>query len=215
MEKLSVLIADDHELVRKGLKHFLETNGVHKITEAENGREAYHLIRELNPEIAILDIQMPEMTGVDVASLLAGENHPVRLILLTMFRDEAVFNRALDLGVRGYILKENTVSEILTCIRKVREGGHYISPVLTEFLLARTTRQSSGARQPSGPDLLTASEARVLKLLATMKTNQEIATELGVSIKTVHNHRNNICNKLDLRGAHALLRYAIENADRI
>lgn len=212
MEKIKILIADDHELVRKGLLHFLETAGARNVTEATDGEEALALIIKHKPDIAILDIQMPHLTGLDVAQAVFQKQLPVKLILLTMFKDESAFNKALDLGVRGYILKENTVTEIRESIKKVMEGSFYISPVLTEYLLNRTESKSP---VHSGKDVLsqlTASEQRVLKLLATMKTNQEIAEELNVSIKTIHNHRNNICSKLDLRGAHALLKFAVENA---
>lgn len=212
MEKIKILIADDHELVRKGLRHFLESEPQFQITEATTGMNALELIEKEKPDLAILDIQMPELTGLDVAMAVFQKKLTVKIILLTMFKDESAFNKALDHGIRGYVLKENTISEIRDSIRKVMEGSFYISPVLTDFLLNRTAAKPIAV---SGKDLtnqLTATELRILKLLATMKTNQEIAGELNVSIKTIHNHRNNICNKLDLRGAHALLKFAIENA---
>lgn len=212
METTSILIADDHELVRKGLRHFLETEPQFRITEATDGSKALDLIEKQQPDIAILDIQMPGMTGLDVAMAVLQKQLPVKLILLTMFKDESAFNKALDLGVRGYVLKENTISEIRESISKVMGGSFYISPVLTEFLLHRTAAKPVAIHGQDVLSQLTATELRILKLLATMKTNQEIAEELSVSIKTIHNHRNNICNKLDLRGAHALLKFAIENA---
>lgn len=213
-QTVRILIADDHELVRKGLWHFLDSLSGFQITEAADGTSAFNLIRSDNPDIAILDVQMPGMTGLEIASALASQKDPVKIVLLTMFRDESAFNRALDFGVRGYILKENTVTEIQDCMNRVLEGGYYVSPALNSFLVNRTTRQTGSDPQIPSADTLTASEIRVLKLLATMKTNQEIAEDLSVSIKTVHNHRNNICVKLGLRGAHALLKYAIENANR-
>lgn len=212
MEKIKILIADDHELVRKGLLHFLETSGALNVTEACNGEEALAMIIKNKPDLAILDIQMPGLTGLEVAAAVLQKQIPVKLILLTMFKDESAFNKALDLGVRGYVLKENTISEIRESISKVMDGSFYISPVLTEFLLHRTAAKPVVIPGQDVLSQLTATELRILKLLATMKTNLEIAEELNVSIKTIHNHRNNICNKLDLRGAHALLKFAIENA---
>ncbi|NUQ81866.1 MAG: response regulator transcription factor [Bacteroidetes bacterium] len=212
--KLSILIADDHELVRKGLRHFLDSLARFDITEAPDGLTAYNLICTSKPAIAILDVQMPGMTGLEIAAAVSSQKEPVKIILLTMFKDESAFNRALDSGVRGYILKENTVNEILDSINRVLEGGHYVSPALNSFLVNRTTRQTGTDSWVPSSESLTNSEIRVLKLLATMKTNQEIAEDLSVSIKTIHNHRNNICVKLGLRGTHALLKYAIENANR-
>lgn len=211
---IRILIADDHELVRQGLRYYLDSLSGFQISEAADGKTAFDLLQTDTPDIAILDVQMPGMTGLEIASAMAGGKSQVKIVLLTMFKDESAFNRALDYGVRGYILKENTVTEIQDCLKRVLEGGHYVSPAMNTFLVNRTTRQSGSDTQVPSADALTASEIRVLKLLATMKTSQEIAEDLSVSIKTVHNHRNNICGKLGLRGAHALLKYAIENANR-
>ncbi len=205
------MIADDHALIRKGLRQVLESQPDFEIMEAENGAEAIELIREELPDIAILDIEMPEMTGYEVAAKVENESIQVDLIFLTMFKDESIFNRAMDIGVKGYVLKENTVSEIINCIKTVSKGKYYLSPAISDFLIRRNNRLANPAADSRGIDQLTPAETNILKLLAMMKTNQEIATELSISIKTVQNHRNNICNKLDLSGTHALLKFAVEN----
>ncbi|HCD53790.1 MAG TPA: DNA-binding response regulator [Balneolaceae bacterium] len=209
--KTRIVIADDHALIRKGLRQVLESQPDFEIMEAENGAEAIELIREELPDIAILDIEMPEMTGYEVAAKVENESIQVDLIFLTMFKDESIFNRAMDIGVKGYVLKENTVSEIINCIKTVSKGKYYLSPAISDFLIRRNNRLANPAADSRGIDQLTPAETNILKLLAMMKTNQEIATELSISIKTVQNHRNNICNKLDLSGTHALLKFAVEN----
>lgn len=209
--KTRIVIADDHALIRKGLRQVLESQPDFEIMEAENGAEAIELIREELPDIAILDIEMPEMTGYEVAAKVENESIQVDLIFLTMFKDESIFNRAMDIGVKGYVLKENTVSEIINCIKTVSKGKYYLSPAISDFLIRRNNRLANPAADSRGIDQLTPAETNILKLLAMMKTNQEIATELSISVKTVQNHRNNICNKLDLSGTHALLKFAVEN----
>ena len=208
----TILIADDHSLVRKGLRQVLETRPGLQILEAENGEEALRTIREKKPQLAVLDVEMPKLTGFDVANRVRTESLPVALIFLTMFKEEYVFNKAMDAGVKGYVLKENTTSEILQCVQIVAEGKYYLSPTISDFLVRRNARLVTPTSERSGINLLTAAERNLLKHLAEMKTNREIAGALNISIKTVHNHRNNICDKLGLHGAHALLKFAVENA---
>lgn len=210
--RIKILIADDHSIVRNGLRQVLEMNPEFLITEAENGAEALKLIRDVRPQVAVLDIEMPKMTGFDVAKRIHDESISVALVFLTMFNDELVFNKAMDVGVKGYVLKENTVAEILQCIRTVSAGKYYLSPSISEFLVRRNSRLVAPASDPKGINLLTPSERKLVKLLSEMKTSKEIAEALNISVKTVNNHRNNICDKLGLRGAHALLKFAAENA---
>jgi DNA-binding NarL/FixJ family response regulator len=214
-DAISILIADDHSLVRTGLRQVLETQSTLSVTEAGDGEEAIRLIREKKPAIALLDIEMPKMTGFDVAQRVQDEGLSVSLVFLTMYKDEQVFNKAMDLGVKGYVLKENTISEILQCIQSVSEGKYYLSPVLSDFLLRRNAKFTAPAPDTTGINLLTPSERTVMKLVASMKSNREIADALNISIKTVQNHRNHICDKLGLFGPHALLKFATENAARL
>ncbi|NUN69348.1 MAG: response regulator transcription factor [Bacteroidetes bacterium] len=212
---MKLLIADDHILVRKGLRQVLESQADLEIIEAENGEEAIKAIRAERPAVALLDVEMPLMTGFDVARRVQSESLPVALVFLTMFKEETVFNKAMDLGVKGYVLKENTISEVLLCVRSVAAGKYYLSPSISDYLLRRNTRLAAPAADSLGLSRLTPAERNVLKLVAAMKSNQQIADALGISVKTVQNHRNNICDKLDLSGAHALLKFSVEHASMI
>lgn len=209
-KKTKILIADDHSLIRNGLVQVLESNSELEIIEAENGEKALSLIQSEKPDIAILDIEMPEMSGFEVAEKVKYQGLAIDLIFLTMLNDETMFNKAMDIGIKGYVLKENTVNEISNCVEKVLGGNYYISPSLSGYLIRRNNNSVSSATHKSGIHLLTASEKKILNLVAEMMTSQEIAEELNISIKTVQNHRSNICTKLDLSGTHALLKYAME-----
>ncbi|XWN37700.1 MAG: response regulator transcription factor [Balneola sp.] len=210
--KISIVIADDHALIRKGLRQVLDQEPGIEIYEAQDGEEALKFIREKKPQIAILDIEMPNISGFDVAKKIQNESINIDVIFLTMFKDESIFNKSMDIGVKGYVLKENTVSEIMNCIHTVLKGNYYLSPEISAFLIKRNNRMANSATDKSGISLLTPSEINMLRMVAKMKTNQEIAEDLGISIKTVQNHRSNICNKLDLSGAHALLKFAVEHS---
>lgn len=209
-DNITIVIADDHALIREGLKQVVESGTNFNVLEAANGKRALDLIKKEKPLVAILDIEMPELTGFDVAKAVKEELIPVDLIFLTMFKEESIFNKAMDIGVKGYVLKENTVTEIITCIQTVLKGSYYISPAISDFLIRRNSKSNNPHTSAKKLDTLTPTEKKVLALVAQMKTSQEIAEELFVSVKTIQNHRNNICNKLDLQGSHALMKYAIE-----
>ena len=209
-DSVSLLIADDHELIRGGLRNVLQANPSYRVMETGDGLDALAMIRDLLPDVAILDIEMPGMSGYEVAKRVAEERIPVRVIFLTMFKDESMFNKALDIGVKGYVLKENTVAEILNCLTTVLAGNYYLSPAISDFLVRRNTKPAANEASTPGLDQLSPAERNVLKHLSMMKTNQDIASDLFISVKTVQNHRNNICNKLGLNGTHALLKLALE-----
>jgi NarL family two-component system response regulator LiaR len=215
MDIHSILIADDHELIRNGLYQIIQQKNISQIIEAENGIEALNSIRKDQPQVAILDIEMPKMTGFEVAKQIDQEGINIDIIFLTMHKDEVLFNKAMDIGVKGFVLKENTVSEIIDCLRSVIQGKYYLSPAISEFLINRNNRLTGDASDKDGINSLTPTEKKVLKLLSDMNTNQEIAEKLNVSVKTIQNHRNNMCNKLDLSGTHALLKYAVEFSSRL
>ncbi len=212
---ISILLADDHSLIRSGLKQVLAEERNFDIFEVDNGENALKHIRENSPDIAILDIEMPGMTGFDVAKIVDHENIHVDIIFLTMFKDDSMFNQAMNIGVKGYVLKENTVTEIVQCVNAVLAGKTYLSPAISDFLIRRNNKLMSLASDKDGLNRLTPSEMTILKKLSEMKTSQEIADDLNVSIKTVQNHRNNICHKLELSGTHALLKFAVEHSHLI
>ncbi|MGM0588504.1 MAG: response regulator [Bacteroidota bacterium] len=215
-EKMTkIVIADDHELIRHGLVQVLEKEFAVSIMETDNGKEALELIKSESPDVAILDIEMPEMTGYEVGKAVHKEGLGVDIVFLTMHDDETMFNRAMDIGAMGYMLKENTITEIVSCLNMVKQGKPYISPNISNYLLHRNQRKNGATEEDDKFDLLTESERNILKLVAEMYTSQEIADKLHVSLKTVQNHRSNMCKKLGLSGTHALLKYAVERKNRI
>jgi len=214
--EIEILIADDHPVVRQGLRQTVESDaGLKIIAEAGDGREALAKIKELKPRVAVLDIQMPELDGFGVARAVRDEGLPVEIVFLTVYRDEDVFNAALDLGVKGYVLKDSAVSDVVACVRAVASGQHYASPALTTHLVSRGRRAAALARERPGLAALTPTERHVLRLIAEYKTSKEIAAELFISPRTVETHRNNICQKLDVHGSHALMKFALAHKSEL
>lgn len=213
---IQVLIADDHPLFCKGLADILEDEPDISITgQASTGEESIKLVRELKPDIAILDIGMPSKNGLDVAEFIQKNQIPTKVVILTMYKDEQRFNRAITLGIKGYILKDNTIEEVTKCIRMVANDQLYISPSLSAYLLNRIKKHDKAGIGPQYLDKLTPSERRILRLVASRKTSREIADQLYISIKTVENHRSNICKKLDLEGTNSLLKFAMERSKEL
>ena len=214
MEEITVLIADDHPIFRHGLRQIIETDRQIKIiAEAESGGEALKKIGELKPKVAVLDVNMPELDGLQVVDSLKKADLSTAVVLLTMYREDRFFNAALDAGVSGYVLKDSAITEITSAIRAAARGENFISPTLSTLLMKRLTRAENPSNNPI--DSLTASERRVLKLVAETKNNKQIAEELFISVRTVENHRSNICAKLALEGKNALLTYALTNKAEI
>jgi len=185
------------------------------VAEVGDGVTALREIRELKPQAAVLDLDMPEMNGLEVARKVQALKLPVALVILTMYKEERVFNEALEAGVLGYVLKENAANDLLGCLRAVVAGQPFISPSLSSFLLGRKTRARDFLEQTPELETLTDAERRILKLIADDLTSKEIAEQLGISFHTVENHRANICQKLNLRGSHSLLKFAFENKSRL
>jgi DNA-binding NarL/FixJ family response regulator len=209
---LTVLIADDHPIFRKGLREVIEADDALRVVgEAGDGAQALRLVEEERPEVAVLDIDMPRMSGFEVVKELRRKNLPVEVIFLSMHKDEAMFNEALGLGVRGYVLKDSAATDIIAGIRAVSGGQHFISPALSTYLINRNERAAAFAQEKPGIRGLTPSERRVLRLIAENKTSRQIAAELFISYRTVENHRSNICQKLGLQGSHSLIKFALEH----
>ncbi len=210
--EIKVLIADDHPLFRDGLRHLIERDGMFNvIAEAADGVEAVRLIQEFHPNVAILDIDMPGKNGLEIVRAFQQSNIPVEFIFLTMYKEEDMFDEAMELGVRGYVLKESAATDILQGVRSVAAGKYFISPTISEYLVRRRDREQSLLKQKPSLHDLTPTERQVLTLVADNKTSKDIAIELHVTSKTIENHRMNIANKLNLHGSHALLKFAIEN----
>lgn len=209
--EIEIIVADDHPIFRRGLKAMIEAEADLKVTaEADNGETALDVICEHEPDIAILDLDMPKMDGFEVARQIQDKNLAVELIFLTMHNSESIFNTALDLGVKGYVLKDGALPEIIDAIHAVRKGKKYISQPLTTLLTNRGSRLTENFENRTRLQDLSAAERRVLKLVAQDKTSRQIADELFISIRTVDRHRANMSEKLNLRGANALLKFAVE-----
>lgn len=210
MAETTIIVADDHPIFRQGLMQIIEKEfGFRVIAEAEDGATALELIKTHKPMVALLDLDMPEMDGFSVARRIGEMNLPVKIIILTMHKDELHFNQAIDLGVNGYVIKDGAVYEVVNCIKTVVRDGEYFSPAVSSFLLKRSRRAESQKQSSLGD--LTPTERRVLFLLAELKTTKEIAAELCISPRTVDNHRAHICSKLDLQGSHALVKFALQH----
>jgi|SRR5215831_1876333 len=206
----TIVLADDHPIFRQGLGQLIEQQPDFTIVgEAADGRTALDLIERLHPEIALLDLDMPELDGFAVALRVRQLELKTRIVILTMHKDELHFQQAIEVGVRGYIIKDSAVTEVIDCLRTVVKGHDYFSPAVSSFLLQQSRRKPASGL--TGMEELTPAERRVLRLLAELKTTKEIAAELGVSPRTIDNHRAHICSKLDLQGTHALVKFAIQN----
>lgn len=209
-DEIKLVVADDHPIVRKGLVQIIAAAPEIKVlAEADDGEAALKLIEELRPDIALLDINLPRLTGFDLIREIERRKLPVKVVFLTMHEEEEMFNEAMDMGAQGYLLKDSAVSEIVEAIKRVAAGHSYISAAITSFLLNRRRRSDQFAHQSKGLAELTPTERRVLRLIAEYKTSKEIADELGGHYRTVENHRTNICRKLDIHGSHLLLRFAL------
>lgn len=210
--EIRIIIADDHPIFRKGLRQVIESDARLKvISEADDGLMALEQIRDAEPDVVVLDVDMPNKDGFEVARSIRDERLAARIIFLTMHKDERFFNAALDLGVKGYVLKDSAVTEIIGGIKAVAAGQNYISPPLSNYILNRGRRVSTLVEQKPGISALTPTERRILRLIAEYRTSREIADELFISTRTVEHHRANISTKLELQGSHALLKFALEH----
>ncbi len=214
--KLRILLADDHPLFRQGLRGAIEADPAFEvIQEAGDGRAALQAIRDMKPDLCILDINMPVLDGLGVVRQMRAQGLRAEVIFLTFYKEEDLFNAALDLDVKSYVLKDSAAADILQAIRSVAAGHRYISPTLADHLYARTAGAQALRQARPALDRLTRTERRILKLIALDKTSKEIAVDLGLSPRTVENHRTNICAKLDVHGIHSLVKFAYDNKSRL
>ena len=211
-DKIKIFIADDHPIFRGGLRHLIEIEPhLEIIGEAKDGTEAIQKLLQCQPDVALLDIDMPKASGFEVLTAVREKGVTLQCVFLTMHKDEQFLNAALDLGVKGFLVKDSAAEEVIDCIEAVVNGQEFISPQLTSFLLKRM-RQANPAKV-SQLDQLTHTERKVLKLIAQYKTNKEIAAELIMGVRTVEQHRLNISEKFNLHGRHALMKFAMENVE--
>ena len=208
----TVLIADDHPIFRRGLCDILAGDPTLRLVgEAGDGEEAWRLIQKLRPAVVVLDIHMPKRSGIELGRLVSQQRLPVELIMLTMDAEEGLLHEALNLGVKGYLLKENAVTELLRAIHRVAGGDCYICPTLSGALVRRNAAREALQEQKLGLATLTPTERQILKLIAEDRTSKEIAELLACGVRTVETHRQNISHKLELSGSHSLLRFAFDH----
>lgn len=205
MSSLRVLLADDHALVRAGMRALLaELPGIEVVAETGDGREALRLVRERKPDIALLDISMPELNGLEVVGRIARDHPNTRAIILSMHGDDESVRRALVAGAAGYLLKNSDRRELELALRAVARGDTWLSPSLTKRVVAMYMQGAS-------PDaVLTPRQREVLQLVAEGHSNKEIASRLNVALKTVETHRTELMDRLGIHGVASLVRYAIQ-----
>jgi DNA-binding NarL/FixJ family response regulator len=209
-------MADDHPVVREGLARVIESDPQLKIiAQAGDGQSALEQIKSLHPDVAVLDIDMPVMDGFSVAREIQKLALEIEVVFLTIHREEELFEAALNLGAKGYVLKDSAVNDIIESIRAVASHQHYISPQLSSYLVRRKAKADALTRQKPSLEDLTPTERRILRLIAEDRTTREIADQLFISPRTVDTHRANICRKLDLHGSLALVRFAIEHKSEL
>ncbi|MEY8000835.1 response regulator [Clostridium sp. Mt-5] len=211
MKKIKVFIADDHKILRESLVILLaQHENIEVIGEAANGQEAYGKIMKLKPDIAILDISIPQLNGLDLAAKLKQETSYIKIIILTMHKNEDLITRALCMGVEGYVLKDNALEELIKCIETVYDNKIFLSHNFTQLIVDGfiKSRQNKNSLQT---EALSAREREILQLLAEGKSNKAISIILNLSIKTVETHRANIMRKMDFNNIVDLVLYAVRN----
>ena len=201
-----VVLADDHQIVRQGVRALLERQGFEVVGEAEDGNEAVRLATRFKPDVAVLDIAMPSLNGIDAAREIRRVSPDTRTILLTMFSEDHRLVEALRAGVSGYLLKTRAVEDLERAIHEVCRGGVYLSRGLSQDVVEAYLN-----RTPLATVELSPRERQVLQLVAEGKTTKEVASLLGVSVKTAESHRTRIMSKLDIHETAGLVRYAIRN----
>ena len=206
---IKVLLADDHSIVRDGLRRIVEeSEDMEVIAEAADGREAIRKVRRRAPDVAVIDISMPDLDGLEVVSRLNADYPGLPIIILTMHEEEQYVVRAIEAGAMGYITKRSAPEQLVNAIRKVIGGGRYLTDEAAEMLALRVAR-GKNARSPL--DTLSTRELQVLRRLAMGHTNREIGESYAISVKTVDTYRSRLLKKLNLRNNAELSRFAIQN----
>ncbi len=200
---IRVLLADDHQIVREALRALLEAEGLGVVGEAADGREALRLAATARPDVAVLDLSMPLLNGIDAARAIFHDVPGTKVVLLTVHRDDHYVQAALGAGIQGYVLKTQATADLLAAIEDVAAGRIYLSPGVS--------RPTAGTRRGVATDPLTPRERQVLQLIAEGKSTKEVAAILGVSVKTADTHRTRLMDKLDIHDVAGVVRYAIRH----
>ena len=210
MKKIRVLLADDHTLMRRGLRLIVEQQpDLVVVGEAEDGRQAVALSASLKPDVAVLDIGMPNLNGIEAAKQITDGESGAAVVILSMHADETYILRALKAGARGYLLKDSAESDLVRAIRSVAEGKSFFSPAVSKVMLEDYVKKLQRTGSEDSYDLLTPRERETLQLVAEGKSNKEVANLLHLSVYTVETHRANIMEKLKLKSVPELILYAV------
>ena len=210
MKKISILLGDDHSLLRSGLRLLLEQqNDLVVVAEAEDGRSAVALAASSNPDVAVLDVGMPNLNGIEAAKQITAGDGKTAVVILSMHRDESYILRALKAGARSYLLKDSAQSDLVAAIRAVANGKSFFSPAVSKILLEDYVRKLKRSGAEDSYDLLTPREREILQLVAEGKSNKDIAGVLHLSVYTVETHRANLMEKLNLKSVPELILYAV------
>jgi len=209
-KKIRILLADDHTLIRRGLRLLIEQQPeLSVVGEAEDGRQAVSQAAQLKPDVAVLDIGMPNLNGIEAAKQISESDTKTSIVILSMYSDETYILRALKAGARGYLLKDSAEADLVRAIKSVAEGKSFFSPTVSRVLLDDYVQKLKRTGGENSYDLLTAREREVLQLVAEGKSNKEVADLLNLSVYTVETHRSNIMEKLNLKGVPELILYAV------
>ncbi len=211
MDVINVVIADDHSVVREGLRKLIEEQPDMKVLDtADDGMKAVKKVKTLRPNVALLDIQMPELNGLEAVALIRESVPETQVVLLSMHKKDAYVHQALTAGAKGYILKASPTSDVLEAIRSVHRGEYYLSSKINSKLIMNFLKSRNEKPPVSGYDLLSEREQQVFRLLVEGKSSVEIADILCISAKTVEKHRANTMKKLDIHNMVAMVKYAIK-----
>jgi DNA-binding NarL/FixJ family response regulator len=209
---ITVFLADDHAVVRDGLRYLLEAQpDIDVVGDAANGRQTLQLVKQLCPDVAIMDIAMPELNGIDATYQICRDCPSTQVIILSMYSTAEHVNRALLAGALGYVLKESAGIEVVKAVRAVYSGHHYLSQKLSDRLIDDYLLQREATDEPSPLERLTPREREVLQLVVEGKSSAEIASTLSLSVKTVETYRSRLLHKLDIRDIPGLVKFAIQH----
>ncbi|HEY3743497.1 MAG TPA: response regulator transcription factor [Bryobacteraceae bacterium] len=209
-DKIRILIADDHLVIRAGLRLLLERHeDFTVVAEADDGRQAVDLAAQFKPDVAVVDVAMPNMNGIEATRQMTSADPSIAVVVLSMYTDETYVMRALRSGAKAYLLKSSAETDLIQAVRAVREGKSFFSPVVSRMLLEDYVRQMGQKGVEDSYDLLTPREREILQLVAEGKANKDVATHLGLSLHTVETHRTKILQKLNLHSVPELILYAV------